>query len=222
MAFSKFKILTLFVIALSVFSCKPENTDDQPLDYTIQVIPDIAEILSGHEDLISVMDERGKLHFGDQPPTLSSFHHSQMDNWGFVPSVPEHQDPHMPNGGEWYFRFDDQHRGIAKGDYKSIRPSSIPNQSLVYYAHSDQVYIMGDGSLFTAYFIVKQELENVENAGTLQAVILSGEVQADGIHDCCLALKIVEYDNPPLPLYSHINDIFLYRKDFMPFLDWQP
>lgn len=229
------KIVILSLLFLAATSCQ-KLKEFEPLDYSVQVIPDIASILKGHENLVSTMDSIGQLYFGDQPPMLyiidTTNGKSDTIRWfsgtlefkGFIPSSPEHQDYNQPNGGEYHFKFYDQHRGVAKFDYENVRPNSNPYlPPTTSYTHvTDSVFIMGHGSHFTAYFTLKQEMKDVPDRGTTLAVILSGEVQGNGIRDFHYGYKIIGYDNSPLPQYSHIDDIYLYEKDFMPFVDWEP
>lgn len=235
MTFRIIKIATLSLLLLAATACQ-KAADDRPLDYSVQVIPDIAMVLQGHEDLIAAMDSIEQLFFGDQPPKLYTIDTTEgrldtitgffgmLDFLGFLPSTPEHINLNPPNGGEYHFRFYDQHRGIAKFDYENTRPNANPNlPSTTSYTHvTDSVFIMGYSNYFTAYFTLKKEMKGYENNGTALAVILSGKVQEDGIHDMYYGYKIIAYDNSPLPQYSHINDIYLYKKDFMPFVAWEP
>ena len=228
------KIVILSLLLLATVSCQKQE-EVEPLDYSVQVIPDIASILQGHEDLISAMDSLGQLFFGDQPPKLYTVDTTEGKNdtlqWfsgtlvyeGFIPSISEHQDYNQPNGGECHFRFYDQHRGIAKYDYENTRPNSNPYlPPTTSYTHvTDSVFIMGHGDYFTAFFTLKQEMKDVPGRGTTLAVILAGKVQRDGIHDFYYGYKIIGYDNSPLPQYSHIDDIYLYKKDVMPFAQWE-
>ena len=53
----------------AAISCQKDNVE--PLDYSVQVIPDIANIFKDHYDLITAMNDFDQLHFGDNPPKLT-------------------------------------------------------------------------------------------------------------------------------------------------------
>lgn len=244
---------------LCTTSCtKPiDGALNEPLDYALQVIPDIHEVMP--RDLVKAMTAipdtvggqpvtHNALHFGDNPPSLVF-----MDNdtlLGFMKDfflqkvyIPVDSTcayastfyPNKPLQSINCFLFHDQHRGVAKYDFKEnyIKINEGPNNYAYETAHlTDSVFIMGEGNDFTAYYTQKRSFvaspnnQNPNYMNPSEYVILSGTVTATGIKNLFFGKKIKNYDNPdPILIgnrYPNINDILIYYKDFVPFAYWDP
>lgn len=234
------RLAALFVLAmLGTTSCqKPDVHSNQPLDYALQVIPDIHEVMP--MDFLETMSSLNALHFGDNPPAL------QIDSLGFVKRdalVKEFIKADSTSEynlivGEIkkytnYFLFHDQHRGVAKYDYKCVNLDTVyggvSHQYYIEYADvTDSVFIMGNKPFFTAYFTQKRHKESnlptITDYGSHEYVILSGEVTSTGVKNLYYGLKIKGYDNPADAGYAclNINDIVVFYIDFLPFRYWDP
>lgn len=240
----------LFFMAISatvaLYSCQKDNvepTTNQPLDYALQVIPDIHEVMP--MDLIKEMNNLGALHFGDNPPkvfkttatgdTILGFSARVMEVVHYIQS--DTTKLYVLDSGTIrpytnYFRFHDQHRGIAKYDFKCGYIDSGPDNYICETAHVfDSVFIMGSGNMFTAYLTQKRTKEhssnyNPDKPGEREAVILSGEVTSSGIKNFYFGMKIKSYDNPADAgiNYPNINDIAIFKssENILPFSYWDP
>lgn len=230
--------LVAFALLCSTSCTKPiDGAQNRPLDYALQVIPDIHEVMP-HDLLEAVGVE--KLHFGDNPPKLS------LDSLGFArkPAVIYDYIKYdsttsyslivgEPKFYTFFFKFSDQHRGIAKYDFKCQYIDSIyggvDHQYYIEYAHvEDSVFIMGDAPYFTAYFnqnrIKESSISTIVDYGSHEATILTGEVTPTGIKDLYYAMKITGYDNPvdAGDRCLNINDIVIFYIEFLPFRYWDP
>lgn len=234
------------------------------LDYPIQSIPSIDAVMPA--DLIAVMGSH--LHFGDNPPVLYRMNvdsvvgfyaknptlldyyavdsSAAFCSWCFVvdpvtgtnslPAVKDYWD---------FFRFHDQHRGIAQVDYKCLYMDETYNISgeeinirvFDRACTTDSVFIMGSGSEFTAYFPQFRDRvisipenspipvpQNYPNPGSHEAMIMSGRITDTGVRDVYFAIKFLAYDNPGGAGYSfaNIGDIIVFHYDFIPFAYWNP
>lgn len=233
---------------MAAISCQKQN-DMEPLDYSVQTIPDIGIIFHNHYDLINVMDSMGQLHFGDNPPKLYTIdttdgHHDTLGFSGknlickiYIPSNPNlqfangHSDPLWPN----QYLFSNQHKGVSSILYKSPKFDLGPDNHYIETAsRHDSVFIMGKDPFFTVYYYQDIRVNRVENGHIKpdpkprQAVILSGEVTNDGIKDIYIGIKYYDYANAedadfkPGKNGFNINDIVVYYKDLMPFTYWDP
>lgn len=222
-------------------SCQKEDdtpATNQPLNYALQVIPDIHEVIP--LNLVQIMDSIGALHFGDNPPQL------QIDSLGFAkkPAIiydfikADTSTLYSLSIGEpkfynFFFKFSDQHRGIAKYDFKCQYIDSVYygvyHEYYIEYAKvEDFVFIMGDGAYFTAYFHQNRQKESssptIVDFGAHEASILSGQVTSTGIKDFYYGMTVTSYDNPAGAGTDclNINDIVIFYMDFLPFKYWDP
>lgn len=233
-------LTALFASALFfATSCNKNETDqNQPLKYTLQDIPNIQEIIP--KDLLEAIGNE-HLHFGNNPPKLC------FDSTGFVKknvlvkrfiqhdsstvyTMADNEIKHYTN----YLRFQDQHRGVAKYNYKCVHLDTIyfeggPRQYYIEYANrADSVFIMGDGNLFTAYLVQdrhkKSSIPTIVDYGSHEYIVLTGEITNNGIKDLYFGLKIKGYDNPADAGYTclNINDIVVFYIDFLPLQYWNP
>ena len=233
---------------LVVAACQkedPQAPKKEPLDYSIQVIPNIQEIFSDHVDLINAMDTL--LHFGDNPPQLSKLIVDTSDQHldtllGFcgnnlllkshIKSDPNSTFP-APNPifSTYQFLVEDQHKGIASMHFRSAKHDSGPDNHYIETATCrDSVFIMGEKPFFTAYYFQDLNIDNVNNGYTFtdpkpkQAFILTGEVTDNGIKDLYIGFKIYHYEDSSNAGIGgfNIGDIVVYYKDFLPFTYWYP
>lgn len=243
--------LVAFALLCSTSCTKPiDGAQNRPLDYALQVIPDIHEVMP--HDLLEAMSAipdtiNGQpviinaLHFGDNPPILS------IDSLGFaqtpdeviykklfLPSDSTKIFANMANASffhavDW-FRFYDQHRGVAKFNFKHVNEDDYQSTGRYYIEYAnviDSVFIMGSDSFFTAYLKIKRQLENtygIEERGSTESLIISGKVTSQGVTDLYYAIKIEDYDNPTVPGFDSMNynDIAIFYIENLPFVYWNP
>lgn len=239
------KTLILFVfILLSAFACKKDDKPSQePIDYTVQTIPDIHALFEDHADLINAMDTL--LHFGDNPPQLTKLIVDTSDKHldtllGFcndslvlkkyyqIDTTAIYRPPELVRG-TYQFLFDNQHRGVASLNFRSINYDNGPDDHYIESAsRQDSVFIMGEKPFFTIYFFQKLKKDLVvpgyhpQDVGAKQAFIISGEVTDNGIKDLYIGFKVYGYDIPTSAGIGGLNigDIIVYYRDFMPFTYW--
>ena len=237
------------------------------VDYALQVIPDIHEVLANANDLLNVMDTIPQvvtdangnvihnshggdsiiyisaLHFGDNPPDLFKLVDSVNLGYSGSPIVRLKYLPSDPNY-EWtmttgqpmpyieYLLVKDQHRGVAKLNYKRVYMDVTYgdlHQYYIEYADVDEVFIMGEYPYFTIYFTQKRIKENSADPnnesdyGSNEYVVISGEITSTGIKDYYFGMKIKQYDLPGFYGNGYNeNDIDLIHIDFLPFTSWDP
>lgn len=212
------------------------------LDYALQVIPEIHKIIP--DSLIKAMNLFGKLYFGDNPPRLTDtakFDHDTILGF-YAPMMTiiyhkladENQEYHLDSGTirqyKNYFQFYDQHRGIAKANFKCNYIDTGESNYIFETAHiNDSVFIMGQAPFFTAYFYQKRTKEHSlnydpEDPGEYEAVIMSGEVTNTGVKNFYFAIQILEYNHPEYAgvRYPNLNDIIIFKHDFLPYVNWYP
>lgn len=232
--------------------------DAELVDYALQVIPDIHVELADAIDLLNIMDTipvettvngqnitsyKSALHFGDNPPNLFKVEDNKNIGFAGTPIVRLLYLPSDPNY-EWtmttgqpmpyteYLRIADQHRGVAKLDYKRVYMDITYgdiHQYYIEYANVDQVFIMGEYPYFTIYFTQKRIKENSADPnndsdyGSNEYVVISGELTSTGIKDYYFGMKIKQYDLPGFEGNGYnVNDIDLVHIDFLPFTYWDP
>jgi hypothetical protein len=232
--------------------------DAELVDYALQVIPDIHVELADAIDLLNIMDTipvettvngqnitsyKSALHFGDNPPNLFKVEDNKNIGFSGTPIVRLLYLPSDPNY-EWtmttgqpmpyteYLRITDQHRGVAKLDYKRVYMDITYgdiHQYYIEYANVDQVFIMGEYPYFTIYFTQKRIKENSADPnndsdyGSNEYVVISGELTSTGIKDYYFGMKIKQYDLPGFEGNGYnVNDIDLVHIDFLPFTYWDP
>ena len=232
--------------------------DAELVDYALQVIPDIHVELADAIDLLNIMDTipvettvngqnitsyKSALHFGDNPPNLFKVEDNKNLGFAGTPIVRLLYLPSDPNY-EWtmttgqpmpyteYLRITDQHRGVAKLDYKRVYMDITYgdiHQYYIEYANVDQVFIMGEYPYFTIYFTQKRIKENSADPnndsdyGSNEYVVISGELTSTGIKDYYFGMKIKQYDLPGFEGNGYnVNDIDLVHIDFLPFTYWDP
>lgn len=234
------------------------------LDYAIQSIPSIDTVMPA--DLVSIMGPH--LHFGDNPPVLYQMNVDSVvgfyaknptlldyyavdstavfSSWCFVvdPATGNNSLPAVKDYWD-FFLFHDQHRGIAKVDYKClymdetyvIGGENINIRVFDKANSSDSVFIMGNSTEFTAYYHQFRERvvsipenspipvpQNYPNPGSHEAVILTGTITETGVKDVYYGIKFLAYDNPSGAgiSFSNIGDIIVFHYDFIPFAYWNP
>lgn len=228
-------------------SCQKED-NVEPLDYSVQVIPDIAHIFKDHYDLITVMNDLEQLHFGDNPPKLYTIDttNGRKDTLGFCSSHLELKEFIKSDSTSafpaptiifytYQFLIRDQHKGVSSMNFRSPKLDEGPENHFIETATCrDSVFIMGEDPYFTAYYFQDIQTDKVIYGNVFpdpkpkQAVILSGKVTDRGIEDFYIGIKISGYANLDAggftPGFSGLNigDIEVYYKDFMPFTYWIP
>lgn len=239
-------IVVTVILLLGLAACQKDNTNPQntaPVDYAVQVIPDIQTIFADHLDLISFMDTL--LHFGDMPPRLTKTVVNSAGKeilWGFcndslVLKKYHKSDPttvYTPSDmiyGTYCFLFNDQHRGVSSMHFRSNYHDDGPDNYYFETAkRTNSVYIMGSAPYFTAYYFQERK-KNINingysptDPGAKEAIILTGEVTNDGIKDLYIGFKVYAYDDPSIAGFGgfNIGDIAVYYRDFMPFTYWNP
>lgn len=242
-----FKIVIIAFLTLAIAACQKENdsTQEAPKDYSIQVIPNIHEILADHIDLINVMDTL--LHFGDNPPQLSKLIVDTTDSHkdtllGFCNDslslklylMADSSAAYKPSElirGTYQFLFDGQHRGVSSLYFKSTNHDNGPTDHYIETAQClDSVFIMGDNQRFTAFYFQKLKKDlNINgfcppDPGAKEVIILSGKATENGIKDFYIGIKVYGFDDSSNAGIGGLNigDIILYYRNFMPFTYWDP
>lgn len=241
------KIASLSFLIFMALSCQKEN-NVEPLDYSLQVIPDIATVFKDHYDLITSMNDLNQLHFGDNPPNLYAVDttNGRQDTLGFCSNHLElktfiKSDPTSTFPAptvifyNYQFLIEDQHRGISSMYFRSPKLNEGPDNHFIETALCrDSVFIMGEKPFFTAYCFQNIQTDKVINGYAFpdpkpkQVVILSGKVTDKGIEDFYVGIKISDYANLEAggftPGFSGLNigDIVIYHKSLMPFTYWDP
>lgn len=200
----------LFLVGITMFtSCmKDDPENNQTVYYGYQQIPNINDFMPHR--LLQVMDSLNCLHYGDEPPRIDgSFLADSIWTIKIIktPTSPWLQSGSSPMVGETqYFKFYEQHKGIAKLQFKSphfgvFLERSDPDTTYsivtdnpgyfiddtiapVYFKNGNYqkdnfntVYIIGNAPFFTAYYY---EVRDVSWKGQpLNAVIVSGEMDED-------------------------------------------
>lgn len=234
--FSSLIIFSLF-FAIGCQKPSPEPNTNAPLDYALQVIPDIHKVMP--IDLVMAMDSMNALHFGDNPPKLyldsvKGFRKKDTEIIYYLPSDTTIVFDVSVGDIKHYsdcFRFYDQHKGVADLDYRCEYTDNGPNDFMFEVSSAtDSVFIMGENGFFTAYY--KQIRHKKKSAmysavvdyGSHEAVILSGKVTSNGIQNLFYGIKILGYDDPSDAgdLCLNIGDIVIYYQNFSPFEEWDP
>ena len=210
----------VFICGLTLFSsCMKNDPENNPtVYYGYQQIPNINEFMP--QRLLKAMDALHCLHYGDEPPRIAPNLEDSIppayvaDSIYTIkiiktPNSPWIQsDYSLPNllGGTQYFEFYEQHKGIAKLNFKSphygvflersdtdttysivtANPELFINDSIApaYFKNGNYkkedfntVYIMGTKPFFTVYYY---EIRDVSWKGQpLNAVIISGEIDEE-------------------------------------------
>lgn len=240
------KIASLSFLIFAAISCQKDNVE--PLDYSVQVIPDIATIFKEHYDLIEAMYDLDQLHFGDNPPKLYAVDttNGHQDTLGFCSShlslktfIKSDSTSTFPAPTvifyTYQFLINDQHKGVSSLYFRSPKLEEGPENHFIETATClDSVFIMGEKPYFTAYYYQDIKTDKViygstfPDPGPKQAVILSGKITDNGIEDFYIGVKICGFSNLEgsgfTPGFSGLNigDIEVYYKDFMPFTYWNP
>ena len=219
------------------------------IDYALQVIPDIHKVIPSdlvyYMDSIYYMDHNGDdsivsaLHFGDNPPVFDTLGFAQTAGSmilkkHFIPSDPNKVYSVMANSNSFlardWFRFYDQHRGVAKFNFKHVNQDDYSTSGMYYieYANTDTVFIMGQDTCFTAYFTIKRQLETsysvIQERGSNEYYVISGIITQEGIKDLYYGIKIKSYDNPTDPGNDSMNydDIAVFKIENLPYTYWDP
>ncbi len=236
------KLITACVVAsLATAAChKPEDvpTANQPLDYALQIIPDIHEVMP--TDLILAMGT-DNLHFGDNPPVIPMpFYKDSLYLTQFIHNVDidtsstYYKDPSYYTN-RFTFAFLGQHRGVFDTmEYvRDYRYESLLDGTYFHeYANETKdIFIMGQAPYFTAYFkeVVKREVGDAAMANHItdytiemtQSTIISGKMTANGIEQFRMGVRIEGYNytsasqGTSLP---ELHDMFIYDAfGIMPF-----
>lgn len=186
---------------------------------------------------------KSALHFGDNPPDLFKVENDKNIGFAGTPIVRLLYLPSDPNY-EWtmttgqpmpyteYLRITDQHRGVAKLDYKRVYMDVTYgdlHQYYIEYANVDEVFIMGEDPYFTIYFTQKRIKENSADPNnesdykSKEYVVISGEMTSTGIKDYYFGMMILGFDRPGYYGNGYnIDDIDLIHIDYLPFTYWEP
>ena len=186
---------------------------------------------------------KSALHFGDNPPDLFKVENDK--NIGFAGN-PIVRLLYLPSDSnyEWtmttgqpmpyteYLRITDQHRGVAKLDYKRVYMDVTYgdlHQYYIEYANVDEVFIMGEKPYFTIYFTQNRIKENSADPNSesdyksKEYVVISGEMTSTGIKDYYFGMMILDFDRPGFYGNGYnIDDIDLIHIDYLPFTYWDP
>ena len=199
----------------------------------------------------TIISYKSALHFGDNPPDLFKLENNNILGFAgtpivrlkYVPSDPFYPDSlhpltmttGQPMPYKEYLRITDQHRGVAKLDYKRVYMDITYGDNHQYYIEyanvngDEEVFIMGEDPYFTIYFTQKRIKENSvdpnneSDYGSKEYVVISGEMTPTGIKDYYFGMMILGFDRPGYWGQGYnIDDIDLVHIDFLPFTDWDP
>ena len=205
-------LLACAAVSVALAAChKPEDapTGSQPLDYALQVIPDIHEVMP--RELINALGEE-HLHFGDTPPKLpfpfymdslfmyQFIHNTDIDTTSVYHKVPSY----YPN--RFTFAFFGQHRGVFD-TMEYVRDYRYDTIYFGYFheygAQIKDVFIMGQDPYFTAYFTldIKREIGKAAvsnyitdyNIEMTQSTIISGKATPNGIENFIMGIRAEGY-----------------------------
>lgn len=228
-----FKLLMACVAAsILLAAChKPEEAPlgNQPLDYALQVIPDIHEVMP--MDLIMAMGEE-HLYFGDTPPKIDlPFYKDSLYLTQFIHNIDIDTSSTYYKEPSYYtnrftFAFLGQHRGVFDTmEYvRDYHYEAMLNTYFHEYAiENKDIFIMGHAPYFTAYFkqVIKREVGNTALAAHItdytiemtQSTIISGKVTPTGISDFRMGVRIEDYNyTSPSQGVSlpELHDMFIY------------
>ena len=214
------KLHPILVILLSLSflpSCQKDD-NSQPIDYALQIIPDINKIIP--KDLLRSFGEEN-LHFGDNPPILGDyFPYDHTGTCFFCDSLRLTKfihntdiDPNSEFSQEnlswiptpYYFIIRDQHKGIAEFySYERVcldeHWGPVQHYLSEYAKEYDYVFIMGEGDCFTIY-LKQQRKYRATNVNAIpsslvvgESILISGKVTDNGIEDFHLATRIEDYN----------------------------
>jgi len=235
-----FIIVVILCGMATLNSCmKDDPENNATVYYGYQQIPNINDFMP--QPLLRLMDSLHCLHYGDEPPRIDgSFIADSI--WTIrikkTPTSPWVQSGSSPMVGETqYFKFYDQHKGIAKLEFKSPHfgvflersdpdttysivtgnPDYFINDSIapVYFQNGsyqkenfNTVYIMGNAPYFTAYYY---EVRDVSWKGKpLNAVIISGEMDEEN-----QVIKNLTWGIESMVHYNHNNTVDLILQQGM-------
>lgn len=182
--------LVAFALLYATSCTKPiDGAQNRPLDYALQVIPDIHEVMP--HDLIEAMNDLNALHFGDNPPRLSKTINDTLLGFVFEKEIIAYDSiTNIPKYGysivkkyipysipvssfkedttiylrPFYYLYHDQHRGIAQFDFKDNQYDMGPDMYVYDIAHvKDSVFIMGEGDYFTSFLFMAPERKHSPN-----------------------------------------------------------
>lgn len=228
-----------FLFALGLFacfsvSCNKEIDPDSPmpLDYALQTIPPIDEVIPA--DLIQAMSPY--LNFGDNPPridtcfcALDSLYLAQfIHNTDIDPTSSYNPVPQTITYPRHDFRFHGQHRGVADlYQYQRTYGPLSPGTEIIIYENAtvkDNVYIMGSGNKFTAYFRQSAK-KRIEPEGSInisdfdivreESVIITGQITSTGITDFHIGTRTESYDRESVMIGTsgnnpQVHDILIF------------
>lgn len=229
--------------ALAFGACQKTNNisgdmpvSDQPLDYALQVIPDIHEVMP--MDLVEAMGSE-HLHFGDNPPAIITPFYNANDVVRLTDFV--HNTDYNPNSAytkpdsteyahRYTFAFSGQHRGVLEkfSFVRDFRFENAPEYGGSYYHEysnvDEEIFVMGNAPYFTAYLthVIKREsnselivshMSDYEIERT-ESVIMSGKVTANGIEQFRIGIRVEGYSytsaNQGASGLPEIHDMFIY------------
>lgn len=217
------------LVAAACHKAEDVPTGSQPLDYALQVIPDIHEVMP--MDLILALGVE-HLHFGDNPPAIPMpFYMDSLYLTQFIHNVdidstsPYNKAPSCYHN-RFSFAFLGQHRGVFD-TMEYVRDYRYEPQIGTYFheyaGETKDIFIMGQAPYFTAYFkeTIKREVGSATMASHItdytiemtQSAIISGKVTANGIEDFRMGIRIEGYnytsENQGINL-PELHDMFIY------------
>lgn len=225
--------ILLAMVLFCATSCEKDTDPKQPLDYTIQTIPSIDEVMP--HDLIAAMGPY--LHFGDNPPRLDTcFFADSLRLTRFLHNIDIDPTSTYTMVDSQYFKnrfsygFIGQHRGVID-TFQYERAFGDIAYGLGYYLFenatvTDSIFIMGNGNKFTLYLkqSCKRRMEPDESLSNyisdysierIEKIIMSGIVTDEGIKDFHMGMRIEDYSyrSPRIGELNYLpqrHDIFLY------------
>ena len=169
--------LVLVITASLLLSCTKNDESTIVLIGTEKYIPEISSIIPSQ-----LIQNVGTIYRGTYPPDIEGEYLASpyiltksTVSYDIVGEVRDDR----------FIKFDHQHNGICT--YDSKQSTEI--------AHCDTVYIMGDGSNFTVYFL-ENRTDATNNTKSKTAVVMTGQVSGSGISNFKYGWMLLETNDP--------------------------
>lgn len=175
-----------------------------------QEIFPILEVLP--QDLVDAFGEEN-IHFGPTPPNMNDISF-QVDGLNYVTSIrylfgPSDDDeyilstaaPPTYDATQYYHHFKNAIGNMAQHKLKTIDPSHN-----IFTRDNDTIYLIGQGSSFTAYYT--ETIQEEASGNPTNYIIISGTLVTDekgfvGVKDYRIGKKIKKYERRPVtPSYA--------------------
>lgn len=236
---TKLHPILIALLLLAFFPSCREEDDSKPINYAVQVLPDINSFVP--TELLEAFGE-GNLHYGDTPPffgdyfpydhagtcfSCDSLHLSKfVHNTDIDPNSEFNMEDSTWVATPYYYMIQNQHRGIAEHyNYERVcRDEQLgPTHRYLseYASEDDYIFIMGEGAYFTIYLKQQRKYQAinlnipVKDLVVGEFMLISGKVTRSGVEDFHMATRIEDYSQSSPLIGSadglpQVHDIFVY------------